>query len=52
MKEPCQHIIELSRIAREMGLSIWSEQGEEPAGWVNIHCRDCDGTCETDILNQ
>jgi uncharacterized protein YbdZ (MbtH family) len=50
MREPCEHILELARIAKEMGISIWSEHGEQPAGWVNIFCEKCKGTCETAVL--
>ncbi len=50
MKEPCEHMLALAALAGVLRLRIYSEHGEEPAGWVNIHCYRCGAVCETDIL--
>lgn len=45
-KEVCAHVEMLRTEMQRLGVTIWSEHGEQPAGWVNVHCRDCQLTFE------
>lgn len=40
----CKHIHELRMYLEAAGLSVWSEHGEQPWGWVNVHCEKCGRT--------
>lgn len=42
----CEHVRELEALMRQMRLDVYSEHGEEPDGWVNVHCRRCHRTYE------
>jgi hypothetical protein len=42
----CPHIQELRAYLESAGLSVWSEHGESPSGWVNVHCEKCHRTEE------
>jgi hypothetical protein len=44
---PCAHLKALRRFIENSPLEVYSEHGEQPAGWVNIHCRKCHRTYET-----
>ena len=37
----CKHVGAVVRSAKRQGVEIWSEDGNEPDGWVNIRCRRC-----------
>lgn len=37
----CIHYANLLKFLKDNNLDIYSEQGESPQGWVNIHCREC-----------
>lgn len=42
----CRHILDLRAYLESNGLSVWSEHGEQPSGWVNVHCEKCHRTEE------
>ena len=44
---PCEHLLALRRFLEENEMTIWSEHGTNPFGWVNIHCSKCGRTYET-----
>lgn len=46
---PCLHLVALRRFLEATRLSIWSERGENPEGWVNVHCDQCDRTYEVTL---
>lgn len=46
---PCEHLIELREFLENNQITVWSEHGEEPAGWVNLHCTRCGRTYETTL---
>jgi len=46
MSDRCEHVLELEAIMRHSKIDIYSEHGEEPRGWVNVHCGECDRTYE------
>jgi len=48
----CEHVKALHAYLREWQLDIYSEHGEEPQGWVNVHCRRCKKTFEISIRLQ
>lgn len=48
-KPPCEHLIALRNFLAKTGLAIWSEHGEQPAGWVNVSCPHCHRTYETEL---
>ena len=50
MREPCIHILEVRDYCKRLGITIWSEHGEDPAGWVNIYCQTCHRTLESALL--
>lgn len=47
-KEPCDHLLALRAFMLEHGIEAWSEQGEEPWGWLNVSC-PCPRTYETTL---
>lgn len=51
MNGECEHVLALRAYLRENGIRVYSEDGEEPAGWVNIHCTKCNVIYE-DTLNR
>lgn len=46
---PCEHLKRLAAFLQESQLAVWSEQGEQPRGWVNVFCRQCGRTYETQL---
>ena len=46
---PCVHLRQLRALLEASGLSIYSEHGVEPQGWVNVHCPHCGRTYETTL---
>ena len=42
----CKHLLALRAFLVDNGLKVWSEHGEEPAGWVNVSCGHCSRTYE------
>lgn len=44
---PCEHLVALREFLVRNRMSVWSEHGEGPWGWVNIHCGQCNRTYET-----
>lgn len=46
---PCEHLIELRNTLARLRLAVWSEHGEDPAGWVNVNCEACGRTYETTL---
>ena len=47
----CKHLLALRRYLYDYSMEIWSEHGEEPAGWVNVSCPECRRTYEV-VLRQ
>ena len=45
-KRVCEHVAALRSDMRARGITIWSEHGECPQGWVNVHCEACHRTFE------
>ena len=41
---PCEHLLSLRNYLEDTGLSVYSEHGESPNGWVNVHCPKCHRT--------
>ena len=50
-EEPCSHLRRLRIFLEDEGMSITSEHGLEPAGWVNVYC-SCGRTYETVLRNR
>lgn len=46
---PCMHLTALRKWLNEMGMSIWGERTEQPAGWVNVNCVTCGRTYEVTL---
>lgn len=46
MTKPCEHVEALRVEMRTRRITIWSEHGEQPHGWVNVHCDLCKRTYE------
>jgi len=47
---PCEHLLELRKFLEENEIDVWSEHGEMPMGWVNVHCEKCKRTYEVTLL--
>lgn len=47
---PCKHLLALRALLAEQKITIYSEHGEQPAGWVNIYCKQC-GLIREDVLH-
>ena len=45
--EGCEHVRMLRAYLKAEKLSVYSEHGENPQGWVNASCERCRGTYET-----
>lgn len=41
LRGECPHVVALRVYLRDQQISVWSECGEEPNGWVNVKCRQC-----------
>lgn len=37
-ESPCPCLTGLRKYIEDNNLSVYSEHGEEPSGWVNVHC--------------
>lgn len=46
---PCVHLMALRAVIEQHGLSVYSELGTDPAGWVNVHCPACSRTYEVTL---
>ena len=49
---PCEHLTALREFLEQHKLTVWSEHGEEPHGWVNVGCDVCRRTYETTLRPQ
>lgn len=41
LRGECPHVVALRAYLRDHQISVWSECGEEPNGWVKVHCHQC-----------
>lgn len=48
-ESPCEHLIALRNLLESTGMTVWSEHGESPSGWVNVSCESCRRTYETTL---
>ena len=44
---PCEHLLALRAFLETNEMTVRSEHGEEPHGWVNVHCEKCHRTYGT-----
>jgi len=40
-KPPCEHLLALRKFLEDNDMGVYSEHGEGPMGWVNVHCEKC-----------
>ena len=52
MTDVCEHVQALRAWLRKHGISIRSEHGEEPDGWVNVTCSTCATTQEITLIGE
>lgn len=45
----CTPLLSLRRFLEDNHMSVWSEHGESPDGWVNVGCADCRRTYEVTL---
>lgn len=48
----CEHVRALRKYLAVSEIEVYSEHGEEPAGWVNVRCERCKRVYETTLRNE